>query len=328
MDDLTLIAEANGGYLFRHQLNDLGYADAMIRQAMRAGILHRVRHGTYVVKRVWDLLPPSQRHAVTTRSVLDKLGSNVVATHLSAAALHGFDLYDADLAHVHLTRLDGHRGRHEAGIIFHEGVLDPEGDEVVEVDGHLVSSPKRAVFEACSVSSVETGMVMATAAMRDAAVTQDELDEDGRRFDHWPGTRTARLAIRLADPRLESVGEVRSLYMMWRNRIPHPELQRETVGADGRLIARTDFAWIDDCHTGEFDGLVKYGRLNPYSTDVGAVLTDEKIREDRVRDQPLGMSRWTWVDMSASRQKATAARIQQGRERSRTLYRRNATTIV
>lgn len=328
MDDLTLIAEANGGYLMRHQLNDLGYGDAMIRRAVRAGVLHRVRHGTYVVKRVWDLLTTTQRHAVTTRSILDKLGPNVVATHLSAAALHGFDLFDADLADVHLTRLDGHRGRHEAGVIFHEGAVNPDGDDVVELDGRLVSSPKRAVFEACSVSSVETDMVLATSAMRDVGVTRHELEEDSPRFDHWPGTRVARLAIRLADPRLETVGEVRSLHMMWRHGVPHPDLQHEIVGADGRLIARTDFAWIDDCHTGEFDGLVKYGRLNPYQTDVGAVLTDEKVREDRVRDQLLGMSRWTWADLKPSRQKDTAARIEQGRARSRKLYRRNATTIA
>ncbi|MCD9197215.1 type IV toxin-antitoxin system AbiEi family antitoxin domain-containing protein [Aeromicrobium wangtongii] len=328
MDDLTVIAEANGGYLMRHQLNDLGYSDAMIRQAMRAGVLRRVRHGTYVPQRGWDLMTESQQHAVITRSILDKLGPQVVATHQSAAALLGFDLYGADLRDVHVTRLDRRRGRREAGVVFHEGVVDDDRDDVVTVGGRLVSSPKRAVFEACSLSPLETGMVLATSAMRTGEVSHADLEEDGHRFDHWPGTRTARLAIRMADPRLETVGEVRSLHMMWRHRIPHPELQREIVGPDGRLIARTDFAWIDDCHTGEFDGLVKYGRLNPYVSDVGQVLTDEKAREDLVRDQQLGMTRWTWAEMSAARQAATAARIEQGRERSRRLYRRNRTTIV
>lgn len=328
MDDLTLIAEANGGYLMRHQLNDLGLSDAMIRHAMRRGVLRRVRHGTYVLQHVWDVLTESEQHAVVTRSVLDKLGPQVVATHQSAAALHGFDLYGADLRNVHVTRLDRRRGRREAGVVFHEGVIDEDGDDVVAVDGRLVSAPKRAVFEACSLESLETGMVLATSAMRSGDVSHAELEEDSHRFDHWPGTRTARLAIRMADARLETVGEVRSLFMMWRHRIPHPELQREIVGADGHLIARTDFAWIEDCHTGEFDGLVKYGRLNPYASDVGQVLTDEKVREDRVREQQLGMTRWTWAEMSATRQDATAARIQQGRERSRKLYRRNRKTIV
>ncbi|MCW2830696.1 MAG: hypothetical protein JWP31_1388, partial [Aeromicrobium sp.] len=176
--------------------------------------------------------------------------------------------------------------------------------------------------------SIEAGMVLATSAMRHGQFTKDELEDAGRRFDHWPGTRTARLAIRLADPRLESIGEVRSLFMMWRHHLPHPELQWEVVDDSGVLVARTDFAWIDACHTGEFDGLVKYGRLNPYSTDVGRVLSDEKIREDAVRDQPLGMSRWVWGDLAPTAQAATAARLRAAIERSRKLYRRNATTIV
>jgi hypothetical protein len=328
MDDLAVIAEANGGYLMRHQLNGLGLSDAMIRHAMRGGVLRRVRHGTYVVQHVWDPLTESQRHAVITRSVLDKLGPHVAATHQSAAALHGLDLYGADLRDVHVTRLDRRRGRREAGVVFHEGAIDEDGDDVVAIGGRLVSAPKRAVFEACSVASLETGMVLATSAIRMGTVSHVELEEDGHRFDHWPGTRTARLAIRMADARLETVGEVRSLHLMFRHRIPHPELQWEIIDRGGRLIARTDFAWIDDRHTGEFDGLVKYGRLNPYASDVGRVLTDEKAREDGVRDHQLGMTRWTWAELSASRQAETAARIQQGRERSRKLYRRNGTTII
>ncbi len=43
---------------------------------------------------------------------------------------------------------------------------------------------------------------------------------------------------------------------------------------------------------------VKYGRLNPYATDPGQAIADEKIREDRVRDQQLGMSRWVWAGLA------------------------------
>ncbi len=327
MDDLTHIAEANGGYLMRHQLNDLGYCDSAIRQAMRAGILLRVRHGTYVLKAVWSVLTPSQRHAVTTRSILDKLGPAVVATHQSAAALHGFDLWDVHLDAVHVTRLDGRRGRREAGVVYHEGAIDPDTD-IVMLDGRRVAEPRRAVFEACSLATIESGMVLASSALRMLDLPRAELEEDGRRFDHWPGTRTARLSIRLSDPRLESVGEVRSLFMMWSHGVPHPELQWQVTTSGGVVVARVDFGWVEDRHTGEFDGLVKYGRLNPYSTDAGRVLTDEKIREDAVRAQSLGMSRWGWSDLGASRSAGTARRINEGREHSRRLYGRNRTTIV
>lgn len=326
MDELTRVAEINGGYLMRHQLNDIGYSDALIRKAKREGVLIRLRHGTYAVKAVWRLLSETQQHAVLVRSILDKLGPHVVATHQSASALHGHDLYGVDLTHVHVTRLDGHRGRREAGVTYHEGKIDPTND-LTEVESRLVVAPGRAVFEACSLVSVESGMVLASSAMRQGDVTKDEFEDQGHDFDHWPGTRTARLAIRLADPRLETVGEVRSLHMMWRHGIPYPELQWKVVTSAGVTVARTDFAWIAARHTGEFDGLVKYGRLNPYSNDPGRVITDEKVREDLVRDELLGMSRWVWAELAEDAQARTAARIQRGIETSKRLYRRNASTI-
>ena len=327
MDDLIPVADANGGYLMRHQLNDLGCGDSAIRQAVRAGVLLRVRHGTYVFAQVWGLLSASQRLATLTRSVLDKLGPAVVATHQSASALHRHDLWGTDLSIVHVSVLDGRRGRQEAGVVYHEGVIDLESD-VVEVDGRQVIEPRRAVFESCSLLGIESGMVLATSAMRDLAISREELLAEGRRFDHWPGTRTARLAIRLADPRLESVGEVRSLFMMWSHGVPYPDLQWQVLTSGGVVVARVDFAWIGDRHTGEFDGLVKYGRLNPYATDVGRVLAKEKRREDAVRAESLGMSRWGWADLGGAKGAATAWRINEGRAQSRRLYSRNRTTIV
>lgn len=326
MDELLHVAELNGGYLMRHQLNDIGFSDAHIRHAVRTGELKRVRHGTYVLVARWTRMSDSERHRVIVRSVLDKLGPGVVASHQSAAAMHGYDLYGVDLGLVHVTRVDGRSGRHEAGVVYHRGQVVAERD-VREVDGRLVTEPARAVFEACSMVSVESGMVIASSALRGGHVTGPELADTAPRFDHWLGTRRARLAIRLADPRLESVGEVRSLHMMWRHRVPHPDLQFIVETPDGRVVARTDFAWVWCRHTGEFDGLFKYGRLNSHPSEPGRALTDEKIREDRVRDQMLGMSRWVWAGLAPHAQARTAADLLQAMERSKRLYLRNATVI-
>ncbi len=326
MDDLHLIIDVNGGYVMRHQLNDIGHSDVAIRRAVKAGILKRVRHGTYVFATAWAQMSATQRHCVLARSVLLKLGPGVVASHHTAAALHGFDLYGADLATVHVTRLDAGSGRKEAGVVYHHGLILPD-DDVREVQGLLVVEPSRAVFETCSRATVESGMVVASSALRTLDISREELLEQGRRFDHWLGTRRARLAIRLSNGLLETVGEVRSLHMMWRHHIPHPELQFVVKDVDGRFVARTDFAWIEARHTGEFDGLVKYGRLNPYTTDAGQQITDEKIREDAVRDEQLGMSRWVWTGLDVDAQAGTAGKILRGIEQSRKLYTRNATVI-
>lgn len=326
MDDLSITAELNGGYLLRYQLIELGFSDKMIKHAMQAGVLARIRHGTYAVKAVWNRLSSSDKHRVLTLSVLARLGQGVVASHQSAAAIHGFDLYGVDLDTVHVTRLNGLNGRNEAGVAFHTGTIDLERD-VVEAAGQMVTSPMRSVFEACSVNGLESGMVLASSALRSQSFSRAELVEHGQRYDHWLGTRTARLAIRLADGRLESVGEVRSLHMMWRHRLPHPELQFEVQTVDGRIVARTDFAWTSWCHTGEFDGLLKYGRLNPYASDPGQAIADEKVREDRVRDQQLGMSRWVWSGLAPSQQAKTVAMIRGGMERSKRVYLRNGVHI-
>ena len=59
---------------------------------------------------------------------------------------------------------------------------------------------------------------------------------------------------------------------------------------------------------GEFDGLVKYGRLlQPGQAPAEAVVA-EKLREDALRDQDLRVVRWTWTDLSPFTPTATRLR--------------------
>lgn len=159
----------------------------------------------------------------------------------------------------------------------------------------MVSSRMRSVYETSSLTTTESGLVLASSALRAGTFTKEELTAYGQEFVHWRGTRKARLAIRLADHRLETVGEARSFHMFWRHGLPYPELQYSVLDENGQFVGRTDFCWCGYRHVGEFDGLVKYGRLNPYITDIGRVITDEKIREDlirpRVRDVAVGLER-------------------------------------
>jgi hypothetical protein len=326
MDEIFgAIALARGGYMFRGDLIDHGFRDKDIRAAVHAGLLTRLRHGTYAPAAPTSTMTPERRHFLIACSVADKLGDAVVISNVSAAAGHGCDTYGASLDHVHLTRLDRRHGRTEAGVTFHVSQTDAALD-VVEIEGRRTVSAVRAVLETSCESSVESGMVVASSAIRRGLVTQDELLAALPLTARWRGARRVSLAARLADGRLESVGEVRSVHMMWQHGVPLPELQFEVV-VDGRVIARLDFAWLSDRHAGEFDGVVKYGRLNPYSIDPGRVLVDEKRREDGIREQRLGMTRWTWSDLSPQRRAATADRINRGREASRALYGHHAVHI-
>lgn len=322
---LVAVASANGGYLFRHQLLDLGIDDRMIAAWRRAGEVVRIRHGTYAVRATWSAANDGERIAIRTRSVVDKLGPGVIATHASAAALHGLDLYLPRPDVVHVTRFDGRTGRQEAGVVHHENDL-PAAD-VVEIDGRAASSPRRAVLEVAVTEDVESAMVTLSSALRLGLVTKADLERDLLALRHWPGVRRARLAVRLADPALESVGEVRSLHMMWEAGIPHPTLQARLALGVGEQ-ARLDFLWEWWRHVGEFDGRLKYGRLNLLADDRGAVLTQEKTREDRIRALGLGMSRWVWADLAPGRRAATAERIRAAMHQSRRLYSREARSFA
>ncbi|EFQ83671.1 hypothetical protein HMPREF0063_11334 [Aeromicrobium marinum DSM 15272] len=315
MDDITAVIEVLGGSIERHEILDLGWNDRQIGEAVRGGLLTRIRYGTYAATTVWDHSSPGQRLQILTRAVIGKLGRHVVASHHSAAALHGFELFGVDLERVHLTRLDGRTGRIDAGVQYHRGRLDET--ELIEIDGCLVVRPDRAVIESALISGTESAMVVASSYLRGTGGGRGELLEvfDAHHAD-WPGSIAARSGLARADARFESVGEVRTGHLFHRFAIEAPEPQFTILDAGGRFVARCDFGWRRQRHVGEFDGMVKYGRLNPDPGDPGRVLVGEKRREDEIRDLGFGVSRVTWADLAPGRAAATAARIRADVDRS------------
>jgi hypothetical protein len=325
IDDVIAAACAAQGYVSRGRLVAEGLRDVDIKRAVRRGLLVRLRHGTYALRRDHDPLSSEQRHRLLARSVLGRLGDGYALSHQSAAILHTGVSFGVDLETVHVTRLDGRKSRGEAGVQFHANALSD--DDVVQVDGALVVAPARAVFESACATDTESALVTINAAVNSAGVAPEELIDLAQRFQEWPGGRTARLAMRLADPGCESVGESRSMYMFYRGGLPRPDTQVVIVSDTGEFIARTDFEWILYRHVGEFDGMFKYGRLNLFG-DPGAVLAAEKRREDAVRGTERGMSRWIWDDLGGpDAWKDTVARISRGLETSRRLYTRNRVII-
>lgn len=325
MEDLIqAAAHHRGGYVLRRDLIDLGLKDRNIRAAVHAHLLVRIRHGTYAPALDYQALSPERRHTLASFSVADRLGPGVALSHQTAAVATGMTAWGIDLDTIHLVRLDGRGGRREAGVAFHRGTI--EEDELVLVDGRRSCPPDRAVLDACRLADVESGMVLASLAVHDGFCTLEQLAARLQSMSSWPGTIHCRLVLGYAEPRCESVGEARSLYMMRMEHLPLPEVQVE-ITLDGRVIARSDFGWWIWRHVGEFDGRIKYGRLNPDPSRLEQVLVEEKRREDLIRSHPLGMSRWMWGGLDPARRAATALEIRRGLDQSRTVYTRNATHL-
>ncbi len=93
-----------------------------------------------------------------------------------------------------------------------------------------------------------------------------------------------------------SPGESRSRVAMARLGLPPPVLQWE-VRRGGVLLGEVDFAWPELGKVGEFDGFVKYGRLLRPGQVPADVVFAEKVREDAIRAEDLGMTRWIWSEI-------------------------------
>ncbi len=172
---------------------------------------------------------------------------------------------------------------------------------MVERSGRLVTCATRSTVDALSLMSVESGMVSGDWMLSQGLTDFERLWALKTAMNHWPGTRTLEVTLRLLDGRSESPGESRGRYLFWWLGLPKPELQYEVVDAAGRLVAINDFAWPDRNIYGEFDGKVKYGRLLEPGQDPGEVVFAEKRREDEIRRVTGGtVVRWVWSELHSA----------------------------
>ncbi len=304
MERLRILAETRG-FFTRTDVLGQGYDDKVIRRALKARTWTRVRAGCYTFPDLWQRLDAEQQHRIRAHAVGLRLGDGVALSHTSAAVDHRLALWRPDLSLVHVTRLGRGTGRTDAGVKHHQGLCGPE--DLIEQHGHLVVRPVRAALEAGSLTSTEGAVVLLDDLLHKGC-SREELEAAFDRLQSWPDTRGLQIAVRLADPRPESVGESRSRYLFYAQGIPMPEPQFEVYDSSGVLVGISDFGWPEHRLLGEFDGKVKYGRLLRDGEDPSDAVFREKVREDRLREATgWSMVRLVWSDLD--RPAATAARV-------------------
>jgi hypothetical protein len=154
----------------------------------------------------------------------------------------------------------------------------------------------------------EQAVVVADSALEAGLAGTAQLAAALARRSRWPGLPAARRAIGFAARGSGSVGESRSRVAIARAGLSAPLLQWEVRRTDGTFVGRVDFGWPRLRTVGEFDGRVKYGKLLRPGQDPADVVYQEKLREDALRAEDLGVVRWTWPDLSRFAPVATRLR--------------------
>ena len=284
-----------------------GFTDRGITTMLRHGQIARVRRGAFAAGSVWSGLDEPGRHSVRARAVLKQARIPVVLSHVSGLAEYDAPLWGFDLADVHITRRDGRIGRREAGVHQHAGLVAP--DDVVIRNGVPVMVPDRLALEIATLCDVEHALAVVCDLLHRGLTTQAELAARQVAMEFWPRSLNAEIVLRLADPRIESVGEARTLKLLWAHGLPMPELQYEVRDPRGRLIARVDFAWPEHGVFLEFDGKVKYEKLLRPGERASDVVVREKLREQDVcRVTGWRCVRITWADLERDLRTATMIR--------------------
>jgi hypothetical protein len=300
----------------RREALDHGYSDDELQVWLRGGVIARIRHGAYTFTDVWANADEVERHRLRAHAVLRSHGTRIALSHTSAAVEHGLRLYDSDLRRIHVTCLDRPIARTTKDVVYHQGTCSD--DDLVQVGSQLVVAPVRAGLEAASLTHRPGGLVILDSVIDLALGTLDEIHLAYERMAGWPNSRKLQITVRLTRQGANSAGESLGRHLMWTQHLPEPQLQFEVRDQWGRLLGVTDFAWPEYGLLGEFDGMIKYGRLLKDGETPGDAVVREKKREDALREETGWlMVRLIWAELFQPG--ATGAKIRRQLERGRAL---------
>jgi hypothetical protein len=240
-----------------------GAAPAQIRQLVRRGALLRLSRGVYAPTAQAAAVAGDIRgqNALRVAACLATAGPGSVASHGSAAIIHGLDLLERDghpaAAAPSVTRPPGGDGSRSgrSGVCVHAAALPPSH---VTVAGCVaVTSVARTVVDVSRVSSFRAGVVVADSALRRRLTSKPEIQAVITECARWPGIGTARQVLAFSDPRSESALESLSRVVFHELGLPAPDLQ-VWVGSAAAMIGRSDFLWREHRTIAEADGALKY----------------------------------------------------------------------
>ncbi|HET8970812.1 MAG TPA: type IV toxin-antitoxin system AbiEi family antitoxin domain-containing protein, partial [Candidatus Nanopelagicales bacterium] len=291
-----------------------GISRGRLRAAVSRGLVARPHRGVLQVAAAAcpDDSPYSrEQHLALIRVALRLVGPTAVASHDSAAVLHGIARPSGRPLEVAQLIVPGEADFRGPGLRVRGSGLPPADRSVIA--GIPTTGLGRTAVDLARGRSMPGALVALDSAMRvrictTTGATGNELRaavhgrrlveaaraELGRALDGvyaWPGTVVVRQALELADPASESAAESRSRGWILRAGLPPPR-----VGAAVPVPGRTywaDLLWTRHRLIGEVDGFGKYGTTESVVRDR---LAAEKERQYNLESAGYRVVRWTTAE--------------------------------
>jgi predicted transcriptional regulator of viral defense system len=292
-----------------------GYTPQRIKGLVRRGALIRLGRGFYVTAKAAGpfLRRPEGRHMLAAGAVLAGADASLVASHTTAARVHGISLLDRPDDTVTLTRArDAGSRRPVKGAQLTQAALP--ASHVTVRHGLRVTTPARTVVDLARVLPFRAGVVTADHALEMRLVTRDELRAVVATCKRWPGVKRAVEVVEFADGLSESALESIARVAFRDYGLPPPELQ--VWVEHERFVGRADFLWRDSNTIGEADGALKYE--NPSRA------RHQLWRDSRLRDAGFEVVHFTWREITDTPEQV-AASIRAAFERGKYAPTRSAT---
>lgn len=241
----------------------------------------------------------SDEFLLRTHAMMMRFSSpEIVASHSSAAAVHGLPLHTVPTK-VEITRVGNSGSRSTRGARI-RGLLLGQRDRTV-INGIAVTTVARTLVDLARHASAEQAIVAADHALHHQLVTSDEVIEAFLRLSTAARRPTVRRVLARADGRAESAKETIQRLILADGGIADLELQVEIHDEDGKFVARVDGALLEHGIATEYDGEQKYLKFLKPGQDAASAVMEEKRREDAVRALRWSMVRHTKYDLARPR---------------------------
>ena len=258
--EILLLFRRQQGLATRSELIGAGVPDSEIRRMLRNAAIVQVARGAYALAELAQQSAddPARQHALVAHAAARLAGPGSVASHQSAAIIHGLSvLTPAEAGLVTLTRSprDGKSRSVRARARVHIADLPP--GHVTSCHGAPVTTVARTVIDLARSLPFADGVVAADSALRAGQTSHAELAAMSVACARWPGVRRAERVSAFSDPRSESVLESIARVAFAEQGLPAPDLQA-WVGDEDGVIGRADFFWPQHRTIGEAEGALKY----------------------------------------------------------------------